>query len=77
MEKAYTINDLKKAVDAQISLGNGNKRILVSADDEGNGYHELFYLFTPAEMVFDGSPYQPLTPFGMNKKDIKNYIILG
>ena len=36
MEKAYTINDLKKAVDVQISLGNGNKRILVSSDDEGN-----------------------------------------
>lgn len=69
-----TINELKKYVDTQVKLGNGNKKILLSSDDEGNEYHELFFAFTPAEQVFDGSKYQPHAPFGIN---INEYIILG
>lgn len=76
MEKAITINELKKAVDTQVKLGNGNKRILISQDDEGNGFHELFFLFTPVKQVFDGSKYQPQAPYGV-ENNIDEYIILG
>jgi len=77
MEKAYTINDLKKAVDVQISLGNGNKRILVSSDDEGNEYHELLFLFTPIKQIFDGDEFAPQAPYGVDENNINEYIILG
>lgn len=72
-----TINQLKKFVDRQVKLGNGNKKILLSSDDEGNEYHEMFFGFTPAEQVFDGSKYQPQAPYGVDKNNIDKYIILG
>ena len=34
---------IKKAIDA----GFGDKKILLSNDDEGNGYHECFFVLTP------------------------------
>lgn len=43
--KGLTINDLAKACEEQIKMGNGNKHVLLSSDDEGNSYHTLFYLF--------------------------------
>ena len=43
--KALTIKDLKKECEKQIKLGNGNKTIMISNDDEGNGYHYLWYSF--------------------------------
>lgn len=41
-----TVKTLKKLVDEQIKLGNGDKEVLLSCDDEGNGFHTLFYGFT-------------------------------
>jgi len=35
----HSFDDLKE----QIAAGNGNKTILISSDDEGNGYHTLWY----------------------------------
>lgn len=72
-----TINELKKFVDRQVKLGNGNKKILLSSDDEGNEYHEMFFGFTPSEQVFDGSKYQPHAPYGVDENNIDEYIILG
>lgn len=52
--KALTINDLKKECEKQIKLGNGNKTIMISQDDEGNGYHYLWYTFCkPEEVMLD------------------------
>lgn len=47
--KAMTVNDLEKACKEQIKKGNGDKIILLSDDDEGNGFHTLFYLFTDSK----------------------------
>ena len=41
-----TVKQLKNFCDQQIKQGNGDKHILISADDEGNGFHTLFYGFT-------------------------------
>ena len=49
--KALTINDLKKECEKQIKLGNGNKTIMISSDDEGNSYHYLWYSFTTMEQI--------------------------
>lgn len=43
--KALTVNDLYKECIKQIKKGNGNKTIMISQDDEGNGYHYLWYSF--------------------------------
>ena len=75
--KMRTINDLAKLVDAEIKKGNGEKMIMLSDDDEGNGYHGLYYAFTPTEKVFDDSPYSPSLPYGVKKEELKDYIILG
>lgn len=49
--KPLTIKELKKECDKQIKLGNGDKVIMISQDDEGNGYHYLWYSFTPMEIM--------------------------
>ena len=41
-----TVYDLLEACQKQIKKGNGNKTILVADDNEGNGFHELVFLFT-------------------------------
>ena len=46
MDKGRTVNELFEACKVQIAKGNGDKHILVSNDDEGNGFHTLFYLIT-------------------------------
>ena len=45
MNKGLTVNQLMALCKEQIELGNGDKYILISDDDEGNGYHTLFYPF--------------------------------
>ena len=52
--KPLTINDLKRECEKQIKLGNGNKVIMLSDDDEGNGFHYCWYTFCKAdETVMD------------------------
>ena len=40
-----TVNDLYRLCEEEIKLGNGNRSIIVADDEEGNGYHDLFYPF--------------------------------
>jgi len=40
-----TVKDLAIACNDQLKKGNGDKYVLISDDDEGNGYHTLFYTF--------------------------------
>ena len=42
-----TVKELYKFCSIEIAKGNGNKHIVVADDNEGNGYHGLFYAFTP------------------------------
>jgi len=75
MENIITVKELAKACAAQVKAGNGDKKILLSDDDEGNGYHQLFFLFTPAKECLGGE-YPPNAPVDANKNPDK-YIILG
>ena len=45
MNKGLTVKDLAYACKIEIAKGNGDKHILITTDDEGNGYHTLFYAF--------------------------------
>lgn len=49
--KPLTINELKKECEKEIKKGNGDKVIMISQDDEGNGYHYLWYAFTPMSVM--------------------------
>lgn len=71
-----TINDLAKFVNAEIKKGNGAKKIMLSNDDEHNGYHGLYFAFTPTDKIFGGA-YLPPLPYGVKDEDLKDYIVLG
>ena len=43
MNKGITVKELFEMCKVQIGKGNGDKHILISDDDEGNGFHTLFY----------------------------------
>ena len=47
--KPTTVKELYKECKKQIDKGNGDKVIMISNDDEGNGYHYMWYLFTTIE----------------------------
>ena len=44
--KGLTVNALCVECMALIAEGKGEKHIQISVDDEGNGFHTLFYGFT-------------------------------
>lgn len=67
-----TVKELLKACEEQVAKGNGNKGILLSRDDEGNGYHSCFYLFT--EDIWD---YTDPEELGLSQEDFEECIILG
>lgn len=47
--KPITVKDLAKLCKVEELKGNGDKVIMISDDDEGNGYHYLWYSFQTAE----------------------------
>jgi hypothetical protein len=70
-----TVNKLYEIVTKQIRLGNGDKEIVISNDDEGNGFHYLAFGFTTnQELVYEilSSAYCDYM-----LKDYKNIVILG
>lgn len=75
--KPITIKQLKHFCNIEINAGNGDKVIMISNDDEGNGYHYLYLDFiTPLELIENG--YEEIADY-IDKKiaSIKNTIILG
>ena len=43
---AITVRELLKACQQQVTMGNGDKIVLLSSDDEGNEFHTLQFAFT-------------------------------
>ena len=50
----------------------GDKYVLLSDDEEGNGFHECYYSFSDAKQFADGGLY--CMPFDLNPEDC---VILG
>ena len=47
-----TVKELKNLCEEIINKGFGDHNVIVADDEEGNGYHDLFYPFmTNTEMV--------------------------
>lgn len=75
MSETITIKELCQACINQIKAGNGDKKILLSGDDEGNSYHEMFFLFTTE---LSGSDISDCLPYGVSPEEFdKDYVILG
>lgn len=48
-----TVKALMEFCKKAIAEGHGDKMIVVADDNEGNGYHGLFYAFTAADDFID------------------------
>lgn len=75
--EAMTVRQLMNACANAIKDGYGNHKILISNDDEGNGYHELFYAISPIKEKELEYIENYMLPFGVNKNDLINYVTLG
>lgn len=72
--KALTVRELAVKCTKLIQAGFGDKKILITNDNEWNGYHELFDgFYTTDDILIDGQS----TPCGVTKDNIGNYVILG
>lgn len=47
--KPLTVKELYEACADEINQGNADKVIMISQDDEGNGFHYLWYSFGEVE----------------------------
>lgn len=73
MAKHLTIDDLYKILADEKKKGNGKKKIMISTDDEGNGYHCLWFGVTPINDDFSYAFFHGIS-FEDAKKDC---VILG
>ena len=69
-----TINQLLEECEKAKSKGFGNKKILISRDDEGNGFHTLFYGF-----LLDKKEIQEYKDMGLFQDDneVEDVVLLG
>lgn len=69
-----TIKDLFALISEQMARGNGDKTILISRDDEGNGFHTLFYGFED-----DKSTINEFSSYGLIEcgTDLDSIVLLG
>lgn len=51
-----TVEELFNECKKEIAKGNGKKFVLISNDEEGNGYHECYFTFSPCD-EYDNTPY--------------------
>lgn len=52
-----TVKQLLKYCQIEIEKGNGDKHIVVSDDNEGNGFHGLLYAFTECTEEYQDEIY--------------------
>lgn len=69
--KPLKVSELLKICKNAVDNGLGNKYVFISQDDEGNGFHALFYSFTTDVKGHADLIYQ------VNEKDLEDIIILG
>ena len=69
--KPLTVSDLLKICMNAVDNGLGDKYVFISQDEEGNGFHALFYAFTTEVKGYADLIYQ------VNEEDLEDIIILG
>ena len=76
MSKPLTLNNLLKICIDEYKKGNGDKVVMLSNDDEGNGFHYLFFGFTNAKDLLEEDDTVE-DDFDEKVAPIDNTIILG
>lgn len=66
-----TVKEMAAALNREVKKGNGNKYLIGADDNEGNGYHGIFYEVSQAE---DGIEYLISDSVETNPK---NLMIIG
>lgn len=56
-----TVKELLELCKQAVKEGHGAKHIVISDDNEGNGYHGMFFGFTPLTEDFDEVIYDSRT----------------
>jgi len=69
--KPLTVSELLKRCKDAVDNGFGDKYVFISQDDEGNGFHALFYPFTTSIEDYTDEIYQ------VNEEDLEDIVILG
>lgn len=74
MIKGCTVEGLYKICGSLISHGYKDKEILISCDDEGNGYHTLW-----GDVVTDVNDIREITGYGCgyDRNNPEDVILLG
>lgn len=67
-----TVKQLALLCEEEVKKGNGDKNIFISDDDEGNGFHALFFGFEEDTEQYAESLFQIDNP-----EDYDKMIILG
>lgn len=72
--KGLTVKELADFASTLVKNGLGDKHVLITTDDEGNGYHTLFYQFTT-----DPEGIKECAEAGMfhDSNDPKEVVLLG
>lgn len=71
-----TINELLGYCVKEIRRGNGDKKIFVPDDEEGNGYHELYDEFTSWDALTEKGKYASFC-YGLGNENNDTCVILG
>lgn len=71
--KQLTVNDLLKICKKEVEKGNGDRKIVISDDNEGNGYHGLFYHFT----IIEENEREYFQIYDSTTDNINEVIVLG
>ena len=69
---AITVRELYQACEDLIERGLGDKQIVISNDDEGNGFHTLFCTF-----VSDPYEVEQFKDLFHDKNKVSETVILG
>ena len=71
VEKLF--NELKELVEA----GQGNKKVVVADDNEGNGYHGVYYSVTSDPKEVEGNIKVSNGLYDSQETNYKNIVIIG
>lgn len=75
-----TVDELYKALAQARKAGMGSKKVMLSNDDEGNGYHQCFFSVTTdmESFGFDEAWAVGMLPYSVSPEEaVKDYVIIG
>lgn len=75
--KVLTLLQLRKEIDKAIKVMGGDKKCLIADDDEGNGYHPMYFAVTDISKWEVGDLlYTNL--YGVSPQDaVDHYVVIG